>query len=104
MSSNRAEDNVTTNEQMIEVLSVAWKELPKMMRNDWAPMKKQVLSELAQMEGMDNPADDHMVHMLVKIFGDYPDVVWMLNEISYQVTGKRRPEFEAVLDLSLIHI
>ncbi len=97
MSSARAEDNVTMNEQMMEVLSVAWKEMPFMMGNDWESMKREILAGLANMEGMDDPADDYLVKMLAKMLADYPDVLHMLNEVTHSVTGKYRPEFDVPL-------
>ncbi len=97
MSKARASDNVTMNEQMMEVLSVAWKELPSMMGEDWEPMKKKILAGLANMEGMDDPADDYLVKMLAEMFADYPYVLQMLNDVTNNVTGQYRPEFEVVM-------
>ena len=68
MRSSRAEDNVTTNEQMMELLSVVWKNLPQRVGQDWPEVKKRLLADLAKMEGMDDPADDHLLNVLVDHF------------------------------------
>ena len=98
MSKNIAEDNVTMNEQMMEVLSVAWKELPAMMGNEWGEMKHKILSGIANMEGMDDPDDDYLVNMLSEMFKDHEEVMFMLQDITYEVTGQFRPEFEPVVE------
>ena len=98
MSASRAEDNVTVNEQMMEVLSVAWKELPSMIGSEWETMKSKILGELAKMDGMEDPADDHLVKMLAEMFKDHPEVLAMLNDVTFSVTGKYRPEFQVDLE------
>ena len=97
MRSSRAEDNVTTNEQMMELLSVVWKNLPQQVGQDWPEVKKRLLADLAKMEGMDDPADDHLLNVLVDHFHPYPEAMTLIGDACQCIMGEHLPEFDVAM-------
>ncbi|MFK7803123.1 MAG: alpha/beta hydrolase [Anaerolineae bacterium] len=96
MSDSVAADNVTVNEQMVEVLSIGWKAMPEMVGADWEKVKKALLADMAKMEEHADPNHDQMVHMISDHLQPYPEALAYLNDIAKQVMGHKLTEFEVV--------
>lgn len=94
MTARTAEDNVTMNEQMIEILSLGWKGLAKAVGEDWDTVKKALLTEIASLEKQDDPDSDRMVSVIAKHLKPYPDALKHVNQICDDVMGHRMDEFE----------
>ncbi|MFT5193370.1 MAG: esterase/lipase superfamily enzyme [Cellvibrionaceae bacterium] len=94
MSKTTAADNVTVNEQMVEVLSIAWKALPEMVGEDWEQVKQALLKDMAGMDQHSDPNHDYMAEMIAGHLRPYPQAMSYLNEIYHKISGRWMDEFE----------
>ena len=92
--SRTAEDNVTMNEMMIDILSIGWKGIAKIVGDDWADVKQALLADMANLDKQADPNNDHMVDMIAHHLQPYPDALKHINEICEGVMGHRMDEFE----------
>lgn len=101
MSEQMAADRVTTNELMIDALSVVWNELAFMMGDDWATMKKALLEDLAQMDQMEDVSADYVPKMLMQHLGKYPYALDMINDAYANMSGKRMADMDAMIAVEM---
>ena len=97
MSDSVAADNVTVNEQMVEILSIGWKAMPEMVGADWDKVKKALLADIAKLGEQADPNHDHMVDMVAHHLHPYPEAMTYINDIAKQVMGHGMSAFEVVV-------
>ena len=82
------------NEMMIDILSIGWKGIAKIVGDDWADVKQALLADMANLDKQADPNNDHMVDMIAHHLQPYPDALKHINEICEGVMGHRMDEFE----------
>ncbi|MEM8857579.1 MAG: alpha/beta hydrolase [Chloroflexota bacterium] len=98
MSEQMAADRVSTNELMMDALSITWNELALMMGDDWSAMKKALLQDLAKMDGMKVVSDDYVSSMILKHLKEHPYAMGMINSAYASLSGQRMGEMDTAIN------